>query len=299
MDREFYNWQQAIMAADKETLPPLTRLVLFVIGSHMNKHGGGSFPSYSTIAQESALARNTVREHVDIAVKAGFLIKTNRSARDGRCTSNEYQIALPNGIGIQNPYAAGATGLCRDDGMDQSPGRQGYAAVAAHHYIELPKLTNTPLNPPKGKQPLSALPSEARLFDFSENQENISCADSGAAPADGGRQARAARQKEWFAEFWELYPRKRGKPQAERAFCSKITSQAKFNQIMAGLRRELPEILSREEQYRKHPQGWINAMDWALEPTEQTKPTPAESEFDRLAREIRAEAARGIKKPWE
>lgn len=77
-----------------------------------------------------------------------------------------------------------------------------------------------------------------------------------------------------FLDFWQVYPRKRDKRKAERAWRKAVArlgantdatvaqSQA---QILAGAIR-LRDDPNREEQYTKYAEGWLNGDGWEDEP---------------------------------
>ncbi|PPV04722.1 hypothetical protein XBLMG947_4087 [Xanthomonas bromi] len=94
---EHFSWQSAVT---RSCLEPSTKLVLLVIGTHMNQHGEGAFPSYKTLAAGTSLNRATVIRHVDMAIAAGWLSKRSRvrqSKASGRleADSNTYAISFP------------------------------------------------------------------------------------------------------------------------------------------------------------------------------------------------------------
>lgn len=66
----------------------------------------------------------------------------------------------------------------------------------------------------------------------------------------------------WFAEFWELYPRKTAKAAAQKAAKSKATSQTARDEILAGLRAHLPTLAARDPQYIPHASTWLNGERW-------------------------------------
>jgi hypothetical protein len=69
-----------------------------------------------------------------------------------------------------------------------------------------------------------------------------------------------------FDEFWSLYPRKVAKGRARAAFAKAVASGASAEEIVAGLRRNLPSMLQRieagEARYVKHPGTWLAAECW-------------------------------------
>ncbi len=104
---QHFSWQAAVTKSD---LASSTKLVLLVIGTYMNQHGSGAFPSYKTLASDTSMNRVTVIRHVEIAVELGWLEKRSRvrsSATSGRfeADSNTYAISFPNCTG-QPPVVA-------------------------------------------------------------------------------------------------------------------------------------------------------------------------------------------------
>jgi len=73
-----YAWLQ-LMAGQHGPSNPNTRLVLFVLSLHMKKTGADCWPSVQHIARRSSLSERAVREHVKLAVAAGWLSVTARS----------------------------------------------------------------------------------------------------------------------------------------------------------------------------------------------------------------------------
>src|SRR5207344_840101 len=65
-----------------------------------------------------------------------------------------------------------------------------------------------------------------------------------------------------FAEFWELYPRKIGKPVAERAWKKAAISETRADEILGGLRLQLPGLQAKELQFRPHASTWLNQQRW-------------------------------------
>lgn len=61
-----------------------------------------------------------------------------------------------------------------------------------------------------------------------------------------------------FAEFWEAYPRKIGKGQAERAYATALR-HADHGQIMAALRSQR---FDGPERFIPHPATWLNSKRW-------------------------------------
>ncbi len=61
-----------------------------------------------------------------------------------------------------------------------------------------------------------------------------------------------------FSAFWALYPRRVAKKAAEKAWGRVATSPEMIEQIMAGLRAQLPAMLKKEKEFVPHPATWLN-----------------------------------------
>ena len=148
-----FSWQSAVT---KSNLEGSTKLVLLVIGTYMNQHGDGAFPSYRTIAAGASLNRATVIRHVEIAVSQGWLRKRSRVRVVGgsgriEADSNTYQIAFPvvaqddQGSRTEQPPLVA---------QGDHPGRAGQPGVVAQDDPNTPALTpqgtQEPPVPPKG-----------------------------------------------------------------------------------------------------------------------------------------------------
>ena len=67
---------------------------------------------------------------------------------------------------------------------------------------------------------------------------------------------------ESFAAFYALYPRHVAKKSAEKAWAKIATSEAMIEQIMAGLRAQLPQMLKQEKEFIPHASTWLNGERW-------------------------------------
>lgn len=75
-----------------------------------------------------------------------------------------------------------------------------------------------------------------------------------------------------FDEWYGLYPRKKSKGAASRAYRA-ARKKATHEELMAGLRRALPDFAQRPTEKIPYPATWLNGEAWLDE-----MPTPAESE---------------------
>ena len=99
-----YEWEEQVLGSD---LPPTTRLVLVTLGTYMDKHGTGAFPSQQTLAERSHLGVRTVRKHLELAQRKGWLLKVRQGRHVGRggSYSNMYDAVIPLAAGTQDPPA--------------------------------------------------------------------------------------------------------------------------------------------------------------------------------------------------
>lgn len=87
-----FSWQSAVLESDCEST---TKYVLLVVGTYMNQHGSGAFPSYNTIADSASLGRSTVIKHIDIASTKGWIRKIVRPKGNQDNETNLYEISFP------------------------------------------------------------------------------------------------------------------------------------------------------------------------------------------------------------
>ena len=79
-----------------------------------------------------------------------------------------------------------------------------------------------------------------------------------------------------FDEFWSIYPHKKDKPQAKRAF-EKALKRTDLQTILDGAERYRDDP-NRDQGYTKNPSTWLNADAWENppEPPKTQKLTAAE-----------------------
>ncbi len=70
-----------------------------------------------------------------------------------------------------------------------------------------------------------------------------------------------------FLEFWDLYPSRKGKGAAVKAY-DKVKSS--HSEIITGLKAQLPELKTKDKQYIPHPTTWLNQRRWEDETTQTT-----------------------------
>jgi hypothetical protein len=68
-----------------------------------------------------------------------------------------------------------------------------------------------------------------------------------------------------FEQFYEVYPRKKAKGSAKKAFKNAL-NRTTAEEILAGVKRYAAECIGREAQFIKMPATWLNADCWLDEP---------------------------------
>ncbi len=72
------------------------------------------------------------------------------------------------------------------------------------------------------------------------------------------------KQEKMFDTFWEIYPKKRSKGRAERAWVKIKPDEQLFKAILDGLERAKTSVewLKDDGQYIPYPSSWLNAKGW-------------------------------------
>ncbi len=96
--------------------------------------------------------------------------------------------------------------------------------------------------------------------------EKMTATPDGDKPSKSGPRSpfKSKRQEQLFDEFWESYPKKRRKGQAERAWVKTNPDDALFAQIIEGLERarKSRDWIKEGGQYVPYPATWLNAKGW-------------------------------------
>ncbi|RXZ42685.1 helix-turn-helix domain-containing protein [Crenobacter cavernae] len=135
-----FSWQSAMT---ESSLGPTVKLTLFVIGTYMNQHGTGAFPSYATIAKGTGLAKRTVQEAVKAACEAGWLVKKAQFKSGKEQASNAYSIAFP----VDAGSAGAAPGVVQEVHRGSAGAAPGVVQeVHPNTPVLTPQVTQTPLS---------------------------------------------------------------------------------------------------------------------------------------------------------
>lgn len=87
-----WTWRHAII---KSGLPPTTRHVLLTISCFMNEMGDGCYPTQKQLADATGLSERAVRQHLDVAEKAGWIKRQEHGFRGQKWRNHEYQACWP------------------------------------------------------------------------------------------------------------------------------------------------------------------------------------------------------------
>lgn len=110
-----YRWMDAWMGPNGPA--PTTRHVLHVLASHMNQDGGNCWPGQRRLADETGLARKTVRNHLDLAREAGWLTWEEEAGAGKAWRQRRYHATYPPEVGDPHSPTSGS----RDMGDSNSP----------------------------------------------------------------------------------------------------------------------------------------------------------------------------------
>lgn len=83
----------------------------------------------------------------------------------------------------------------------------------------------------------------------------------------------------WFDAFWSAYPRHVGKAAALKAFKRAAISERIKDEIMAGLKAQLPQMARTDKSFIPHASSWLNGKRWedSAHDPQQVPPVPCPS----------------------
>ena len=97
----------------------------------------------------------------------------------------------------------------------------------------------------------------------------------------------------YFNEFWDLYPRKRGKQNAYKIYAKLLKQDTGLHQaIISSLKNQDNELFQRPTQYIPYPATWLNQKGWEDEIEMQSKiksnqtVTPPSGKYDSLNKQV-------------
>lgn len=217
-----WSWRQAVLESDLEAT---TKLVLCVVSTFMNDHGGGCYPSQDTISKLCSLSERAVIKHLGISQSKGWLKAKKRAISGSKWAANEYEASSPGGVNLIHPI--------EQDGVNHVHVRgEPNSSHGVNHVHTNSPLLNSPLNSPIKK-------TSKKGFIYPEK----------------------------FLEFYQIYPVKKGKDAACKAFLSAQQRGEAESIIQAA--KNYSEYLSRNPpehiRFIPHPATWLNEGRWADE----------------------------------
>lgn len=211
-------------------LPPSDTLVAVVLADYASpEDGDGIRPSVGTVVRRSRLSERAVR---------GALARLRRA-----------RILEQQGVhGI---------------------GRGASVPVYRLRVENLPPATAAPLPPARTAPPPPAAdagrpgagdaPGAAVAADPLQHLQKPPAADAPNTSTEPNTEPKS-KASPLFDEFWTVYPEKKGKGDARKAF-ARALHRATAEQIIAGAARYRDDP-NREDSFTKWPQGWLNADRW-------------------------------------
>jgi hypothetical protein len=221
----------------------------------------GSFiTSYAHVAERCCLSVQQVRDAFLHLSRTHFATykRTHRWTLVTVTNWAAYQ-ALPDGVEHTEEHTV-------DQGREQARNRQG---TTGEEYKKKRILSFHRKSPPGRGTTASLTTPSSDQGNISDEEQGLIAANTALFTASGPTttpKSHAAKTpdpiEQQFAAWWGLYPRKVGKQAALAAYRTAIKAGASPAELLEGLRRQLPELLRAEPQYRPYPTTWLNAGRW-------------------------------------
>jgi hypothetical protein len=248
-DAQRFAWIDQVIL--DHNMPVLARLVAVRIGmEYLNPTSGDAWPSQVTLAAELGVTVRAIQKSLDVLVGAGHL---HREVPLGRGHNNHYRPILR----TENTNAGSPISDIKDE--------QGFAIKSPKTRTAKPENTNG--CEIKGEPPfVQSLLSKNPLKKNSLKEEDISAATDSdlAASSNSGSNSD-------FDVWWQHYPKRVGKLQAEKAYRAALKSgRATAAELLAGAGRCADERAGQDPKFTKHPAKWLNSGGWMDEPQAST-----------------------------
>lgn len=225
-----------------------------LIRSFVRNDEGYKIPGQREAMLEAAVATQSPVLRRALAVELGRLsVLTGKTAREGMAAIAATVAALtgapppPDG-GIPEPIQQTILDAIRDTTPDTTPDATRDA---------IPDGPTDAISDPIPDGPVSVSVSVPRSSHLTTNSLSSTKADE---PAPKGRTHSTG--DEGFDRFWNAYPRKQGKGDAQKAW-RQVTKKTKPSEIMEGLARFQ---FSADPQYHPLPGSWLRGQRWADQP---------------------------------
>ncbi len=117
-DGRAWSWRHAIIKSD---LQATTRHVLLTISCFMNDMGDGCYPTQEQIAEATGLSDRSVRTHLELAQKAGWIKVTEHGFRGQKWRNHQYVASWPQTQDIEKGAEALSGPFC--EGAERASGK--------------------------------------------------------------------------------------------------------------------------------------------------------------------------------
>lgn len=216
------------------------KVILLGIANHDGD--GGAWPTIETLTKYANVSDRSVQNALRQLEESGEVI-THRNGGgtvdwQGNLRPNRYQIT------VQCP-----------EGCDRSTNHRMDAPRGVKSATERGEGERVGgVKPPSPKPSLEPSREPSELLLVSEQPPGLALVVAAVDPIEAQ-----------FAGFWEMYPRKVGKPAALKAFRAALR-RATVEDLAAGLRAQLPDLTARDRSLVPHPTTWLNQDRWADDP---------------------------------
>lgn len=257
-------------AVTRSTLPPPSRLVMFVLSNRADSKTGEipdqRTPSLADLASESGLSEATVKRHLASLEASGWV-------RVQRPTAEQMARHVPNRYAL----AVGSGGSERAPGSDD-PGAHSEPAPGAHS--ELPEENPGAQSEPTGgseRAPAGAQSEPPSYIPMFSDLSDAACAagdpdaegDGALFPvADSAPRSEPKRDPaERFAEFYKTYPRKKSPGRAEATWIKLVKAGAEPQVIIEAAERFAAwcKRTRQDLSFVPYPATWLNDRGWENE----------------------------------
>jgi len=209
-----WSWRDAVR---KAKIAPLTKLVCYTLSNYLSDVGEGCFPSIKTLEADTGLSNRSLATHLEKASEAG-LLEIRRKARNGRC--NVYLPKFPEDAKLaEQPALDLGDSQVNEAHVNEAHVNEAHVTSeggSSHHVKEV--HTNSPRNSPSKKK----------------HEQTIVCSAGGEDQKPEEPEPPAKPKKgnpiytKSFEDFWQAYPRKKGKADAARKWQRMSEEQRKL-----------------------------------------------------------------------
>ncbi|MGH3450223.1 MAG: helix-turn-helix domain-containing protein [Haloechinothrix sp.] len=205
-------------------------LMLLAIADHADDDGTNAWPSRTTLAAKTRLDERTVRRVIKRLEAAGQL-RVQRG--HGRSNSNRYIVVMANANG---------------DGV---------------HRREMGAARPGAVRPP-GSSPWGAVPPEKGAFD---PQKGVAAPpEPSLTVQEPSKRYLSPPDSTDFEAFWSIYPRRKAKQAAHKAWTRAIRSGADPATLIAAAERFAAQRSGQDAKFTPHPATWLTQARWHDEP---------------------------------